>query len=328
MGWAIFLLFPIIFSPGPPLGGGQVLKPFLQREYAGYVLLIGYFYLNMYVLLPKFYFKKRYATLILLTLAVFVLATLLPTWLVPSQLIENRPMGPPPPQQEGSVLFEFSHTFFHFAVVAFVSLALAISNRWKKAEQEKLNAELSYLKAQINPHFLFNTLNSIYSLAIQKSDLTAPAVVKLSAMMRYVVSETHRDFVSLEKEITYIRHYIELQQLRFGASIQILFSVEGPAAGRQIAPLVLIPFVENAFKHGVNAEENSCIRIDIHTDEKMLRLEVLNKKVFVQHSGEPKSGLGIENTRNRLQLLYPGRHTLQIVDTESDFKVSLTLRLV
>lgn len=324
-GWAIFLVLPLLFAPGPPLSLDRLFSsPFMHRELVAYVLLIIFFYVNTLIFIPKFYFGKKYFIFFLLTFIAFLVTTL-----VPFLLIQVSP-GPasPPTHEENSILFEFGHNFFRFAVVTFISLALTISNRWKKAEQEKLNAELSYLKAQINPHFLFNTLNSIYSLAIQKSDKTAPAVVKLSAMMRYVVSEAHRDFVPLEKELNYIRSYIDLQQVRFGEAIQILFSIKGLMNGKQIAPLILIPFVENAFKHGVNAEEISSIKIDIRVEGNELHFEVFNNKVFIHKNDENKSGLGIENTRGRLQLLYPGRHTLRITDTKNDFLVLLTLHLI
>jgi LytS/YehU family sensor histidine kinase len=145
-------------------------------------------------------------------------------------------------------------------------------------------------------------------------------------MMRYVVSESNRDFVPLDKELSYIRNYVELQQLRFGEAVQLLFFVHGNAGSSKIAPLILIPFVENAFKHGINAEESSCIRISIDIDNNELRLEVFNNKVFVRRE-EEKSGLGIENTRGRLHLLYPNRHSLVITDTEESFSVLLTIRL-
>lgn len=224
-------------------------------------------------------------------------------------------------------MFKPGNVFLLFLIVFFLSLMLRISGRWKQTEKEKMGAELAYLRAQINPHFLFNTLNSIYSLAIVKSDYTASAIVKLSAMMRYVINEAHQDFVSLEKEISYIRSYIELQQIRFGDSIKISFEVRGQTQGKSIAPLILISFVENAFKHGVNAEENSDIRILVDISDLTLRLEVSNNKVFVQSTDETKSGLGIENTRSRLQLLYPSAHTLSIHDNEKDFKVILELKL-
>lgn len=327
-GWVLFLVIPILFSPAPGLSMDMFGKGYMQRELVACALLIGYFYLNTNILLQQFYFNGKYTLYILIIVGCFVVTTM-----VPFLLFQIHP--PPPPDgaapmprkpEEGSILFEFGHNLFRFCVVTFVSLTLKISNRWKRAEQEKLNAELSYLKAQINPHFLFNTLNSIYSLAIQKSDLTPSAVVKLSSMMRYVVSESNRDFVLLDKELSYIRNYVELQQLRFGEAVQLLFFVHGNAGNSKIAPLILIAFVENAFKHGINAEESSCIRISIDIDHHELRLEVFNNKVFVRRE-EEKSGLGIENTRGRLQLLYPNRHSLVITDTEESFSVLLTIRL-
>jgi hypothetical protein len=327
-GWVLFLVIPILFSPAPGLSMDMFSKGYMQRELVACILLIGYFYLNTNILLQQFYFNRKYTVYILVIIGCFIVTTMVPFLLFQ--------IGPPPPPagvnpmprkpETGSILFEFGHNLFRFSVVTFVSLTLKISSRWKQAEQEKLNAELSYLKAQINPHFLFNTLNSIYSLAIQKSDVAPSAIVKLSSMMRYVVSESNRDFVPLDKELSYIRNYVELQQLRFGEAVQLLFFIHGNAGSRKIAPLVLIPFVENAFKHGINAEDRSCIKISIDIDNDELRLEVFNNKVFVRRD-EEKSGLGIENTRGRLQLLYPNRYSLVITDTQESFSVLLTIRL-
>lgn len=193
--------------------------------------------------------------------------------------------------------------------------------------RDKLDAELSYLKAQINPHFLFNTLNSIYSLALQKSDDAANAVVKLSGMMRYVLTESQRESVSLEKEINYIKDYVELQKLRLGNAVRLDFNISGNAAQKQIAPLLLIPFIENAFKHGVNAEENSEIKIEINVTESAVNLFVKNNKVNVDNTTDVKTGLGVENTKNRLILLYPDKHHLTIDDNPLSFAVSLSINI-
>jgi LytS/YehU family sensor histidine kinase len=238
------------------------------------------------------------------------------------------PYGKPPHNQpEGDVFIDVNQKIFPFLVVIFFSLILRVSSRWRETEREKMNAELSYLKAQINPHFLFNTLNSIYSLAIMKSDETPTAVVKLSGMMRYVLSEATTDFVSLEKEIIYIKNYIDLQKIRFGESISLEFSINGTTNGKKIAPLILISFIENAFKHGINAEEDSVIRIKINITAEELFLNVFNKKVAVHISEENKSGLGVENTRNRLELLYSKRHKLSIYDAEEQYLVELSIIL-
>jgi LytS/YehU family sensor histidine kinase len=289
--------------------------------------MIVFFYVNLYVLIPKFYFKRKYIHFYVIVFVCFLSVTLIPYLLI--QVHPNPPgaLGPPPPPEGKSIIFEFGHNFFSFFVIIFVSLTVKISDRWMQSERERLNAELSYLKAQINPHFLFNTLNSIYSLAIEKSDATATAVVKLSGMMRYVVSEAHHDLVPLEKEISYIQNYIALQRIRFGDAIRLSFTVAGDTHGRKIAPLILIPFVENAFKHGVNAEENSEIKIMIDIKGTILYLEVHNNKVSVVKTEDMQSGVGIENTRNRLKLSYPDNHVLSIHENENDFVVSLMLNL-
>lgn len=223
------------------------------------------------------------------------------------------------------ILFEMGHQFFLFAATLLLSLTIKINGRWRKTEKEKLNAELSYLKAQINPHFLFNTLNSIYSLSIIKSDKTSEAVVKLSGMMRYVLSEAHQERVPLDKEIMYITHYIELQQIRLGNTVQLEYTVQGDMIGKEIAPLILISFVENAFKHGVNAEENSAISIQLKAEVDHFYMEVKNNKVKSVISIEEESGLGIENTKNRLNLLYPNKHELNIQDDGKQFSVILKI---
>jgi LytS/YehU family sensor histidine kinase len=237
---------------------------------------------------------------------------------------------PPMPdrQLELPIIFEFGHNLLRFLVVFFISLTMSVSAQWQKTQQEKMKAEVSFLKAQINPHFLFNTLNSIYSLALLKSDKTADAIVKLSEMMRYVINEADKDFVSLEKEITYINDYIVLQENRFGKSINLSFSVTGDLRGKKIAPLILITFVENAFKYGVNAEDDeSVISIKIAVVGSELIMDVANKKVVVQLNMTEQSGKGIRNAKERLNVLYPSSYILTINDTPEDFSVSLRLLL-
>lgn len=240
----------------------------------------------------------------------------------------DRYHGPGPQHQVSrSLLLDVSHQVFLFLAVVFFSLILRINYRWRQTEKEKLNAELSYLKAQINPHFLFNILNTIYSFAIEKSDQTGTAVIKLSQMMRYVISDAGDHLVPLSREIDYLSNYVELQKMRFGDSVPLSFTVSGKVAGQLIAPLILISFVENAFKHGVNAAENTDIRITVNVDEKQLYFTTFNNKVTVNDMQDTAGGLGIENTRKRLQLLYPGRHTLKIRDEKDYFEVSLSLQL-
>lgn len=220
---------------------------------------------------------------------------------------------------------EISHTIFLFLMVLFFSIMIKVINRLKQTEEQRLYAELSNLKAQINPHFLFNALNSIYSLSLEKSDLAPDAIIRLSGMMRYVIYEAGKEWVPMDSEITYVRDYIALQKTRFGHSVDLTFTVTGNAQGRHIAPLVLIPFVENAFKHGVNPEENSIIRIEITIEESQLSLRVFNHKVHVQRYDANGGGIGLDNTRKRLDIIYPGQHTLYIKETPTDYTVLLIL---
>lgn len=340
-GCILFLSLPFLFSPDRQQGFFSVIKnPGYFNDLFRYGLLIVFFYLNYYFLIPRVYFSKKYFLYFLLILLCFFIIHSLPQMLS----VHNQPFAPrpdnlmpdrfmPPPQNKPMMRkpqgewFSLRQNIFLFLAIFFFSLVLRISYRWREVEKEKSDRELSYLKAQINPHFLFNTLNSIYALAINKSDETATAIVKLSGMMRYVLSDAAQEYVSLGKEINYLQDYIELQELRFGKAIHLDFFVEGDFAGKKIAPLLLIAFVENAFKYGVNAEEDTQIHISIIVKNEILTMKVYNHKVKTNVIDIDKHGVGIENTKNRLRLLYPAKHTLEIKNTAKDFDVLLTLNL-
>ncbi len=339
IGCVVFLAFPILFSPDLSTTFEFIKVGGFQRDFLFFSLLILFFYFNYFFLIPKFYFRKRHLLFYLLSALCFLFIFLLPL----SIIAPTHFMGPPPghlfsPEHYGD--FDFPHPFRHFLfqelrmrffqffIVFIFSLMLRINNRWKRSEQEKLNTELSFLKAQINPHFLFNTLNSIYSSAIEeKAKSTASAIVKLSGLMRYVISEGNTDFVSLGKELNYISDYIELQKIRLVNTIQLSYTITGSTEGKKIAPLILIPFIENAFKHGVNPEEASSITVNIEIIGNQLILQVNNKKVYHRPSMDRPSGLGIENTKSRLQLSYPHKHKLSITNDAKDFLVLLQIDL-
>jgi len=332
LGSIIFLSLPILFSPDFNQQHTIVdlfnVKPFL-RPFTATCLLLAFFYANYYVFIPKFYITKKYVLFLLVICISFLIILLIPEIFIVGKKIEpiNQHMLPHPgPPKKPFGLF-INHHLFQFLGVFTFSLLLKIRERLKQTETEKANAELSYLKAQINPHFLFNTLNSIYSLAILKNEKTADAVVKLSDMMRYVLNDSNANFVDLEKELSYISNYIELQRMRLTPNVKLSYLCEGNIYDKKIAPLVLIPFIENAFKHGVNSEENSDIDIKITITDSNLTLNVKNNCVSTNNNTLNKSGLGIENTKQRLNLLYPKSHVLNIREQNNYFIVSLSLNI-
>lgn len=207
-----------------------------------------------------------------------------------------------------------------------VSILIQATNRLRRMENDQLQAELGQLKAQIQPHFLFNTLNSIYALAIRNDERTADTIVKLSDFLRYMIRDAHRDKVPLATEVNYIANYIELQQARLRDAVQVDYRLDGQPEGLLIAPLLLSSFIENAFKYGVNPEEESPIRIHLQVRENTVRLAVANRKVQVSQL-EESTGIGLRNTRERLRLTYPGAHELTIDDSNDEFKVNLFLDL-
>lgn len=332
-------------------------NPHEQRNLVSYLLTIAFFYTNYYVLIPKLFFKRKYIFYGLCSVGCFLLidGTLvvinrqgrdqLAMRQGPPLSIDSMDRMPPPPfpgedrppfppdhfpesgPQRAGLPSELSQTFFLTLVGFLLALALRINNRWRETEREKIQTELSYLKAQINPHFLFNTLNSIYSLAIIESPPTADAIVKLSSFLRYVIQESQKDQVSLRNELEYIGQYIALQRLRLGDTAQVNFTVDGNANGKQIAPLLLISFIENAFKYGVSPEEPSAIQVNISIQDNGLRCYVVNKKVRLFQPTAVASGIGLTNTKARLQLLYPDRHQLIIDDKPARFTVDLAIIL-
>lgn len=344
----VFLLFPFFSSPDFPHIRIILGNPNGLREVVSHILLLGFFYLSYSYLIPRYYFRQRY-----FLFYTWIVACALVIFFVLFGLLDKARSHQGPPERERithtqlpspgaadrsarhegprhtnilrTIFFDYS--LYLLLIVLFISLLLKNNQRWRKLQQEKLETELSYLKAQINPHFLFNTLNSIYSLAIEKSDYTATAVVKLSGMMRYLISESGKHFVSLEKEIACISDYIELQQFRLGATVKIRYALQGNYKGREIAPLLLITFVENAFKYGVNPEEYSEIFTGIYITDDVLTLKVENNKVTTRMHGVEHAGLGISNTQGRLEMLYPGKHELAISEDDEKFKVHLVIHL-
>ncbi|MRG46066.1 hypothetical protein GFS24_13135 [Chitinophaga sp. SYP-B3965] len=218
-------------------------------------------------------------------------------------------------------------------LMLFMSGFIKIALEWFKSEKQRealkvanLNAELKFLKSQINPHFLFNSLNTIYSLAHSRSPETEHALVKLSTILRYMIYQSNGDKVMLENELRYLQDYIDIQRLRMARNIPVEFKVEGDPSGLEIAPMLLIPFVENAFKHGISYTESAFIdiRLDIRTNG-TLHLIVRNS-LFKQRVSE-KGGVGLNNVLKRLSLLYTDAHTITVREHGDEFIADLKIAL-
>jgi two-component system, LytTR family, sensor histidine kinase AlgZ len=202
--------------------------------------------------------------------------------------------------------------------------------RQKNVENERLTAELNFLKAQINPHFLFNTLNNLYYLAYTQSSKTTEVIAKLSQMMRYMIYDSNYPKVPLSKEIEYMENYISLERLRLNDQIPITFKVEGGnPQDFLIAPLIFITFLENAFKHGVsNNHPKAWVKVSIHLRENECVYRVENSKIpFAKPEAGQKSGIGLQNVNRRLQLSYPEKHTLSVEEGNDHYSVQLNIKL-
>ncbi|MES2265500.1 MAG: sensor histidine kinase [Bacteroidota bacterium] len=222
-------------------------------------------------------------------------------------------------------------SLFLFLMIMALSTAIKTVQQWQLTEQrvlsaeaEKASAELSFLKAQINPHFLFNTLNNIYTLAVTNNENTAESIMKLSNIMRYVTDDVTLDFVPLQSEVDCVEDYIALQRLRLGNKTKVYFKAEGTIAQQKIAPLLLMTFVENVFKYGVSKQHESSIDINLMVTAETLTFMCINP-IFERKENIERTGIGISNTKQRLQHLYPGKHTLNITDDNNKFTVILTL---
>lgn len=241
---------------------------------------------------------------------------------------EDPPGHPRMSLPAGTLLLPVKLTIFFLlgSISTLISISVQTASRLRQVENDQLQAELRQLKAQIHPHFLFNTLNSIYALAIRNDERTADTVVKLSAFMRYNIRDAQRDKVLLSKEIDYIGNYIDLQKARLRDAVTVDYQLTGKPKQLDIAPLLLFSFIENAFKYGVNPEEESLIQVLITIQGSRLNMEVVNNKVQISQL-EPSTGIGLRNARDRLRLIYPDTHELTIDETPTRYHVTLRLTL-
>ena len=296
------------------------------------ILLFGaFFYFNYFVLLPSLFKKKKF---FLAVLSWFGLSLLfvgvrfgLQEWLFPKYLGFCNYCYADYSRQWG--IYLVNNFFQAISYLIMGGTMIWFADHWIKSERQKISlqkekiaAERSMLQAQVSPHFLFNSLNNIYSMVYHQSEHSLTAIQKLSGMMRYMTTESSRELVPLSSEITYLEDYIQLQRYRNKHTF-VNFSIAGNREDKYIAPLLLIAFVENVFKHGIVAEPGHPVNIQLSIGENSLQFGVRNT---INHDAkDPVSGIGLNNIRNRLLLQYPGQHLLNIKTEGEQFMVNLEL---
>jgi LytS/YehU family sensor histidine kinase len=288
-------------------------------------------YLNYFIFLPRFLERKKVGRYLLEFSIPFAFVMVLRVHLQ-RYLVDG---------YTHKVDYFYSNTFVVQAVATTLFIVIFVGmlrfakdwfefeSRQKAVENEKLTAELNFLKAQINPHFLFNTLNNLYYLAYSKSENTTEVIAKLSQMMRYMIYESNHAKVLLSREIEYMQNYISLERLRLNNQIPIKLDIEGNIEDVWITPLIFITFLENAFKHGVtNNSSAAWVKVSIRIQNKECIYIVENSKIVnAQVDNGGKSGIGLQNVQRRLELSYPGQYQLQVEDKADRYFVQLNLRL-
>lgn len=325
--WVLLFSLPYLLRPSlnDSRPANQEPAHVILRYVLNDLIYVGFFYLTAGFLIPQFIYKRKYKQFAAIILASFI-AILFITWLIFFIFLKS---GQQPFNFRGHILFNF---FFFLFMLAAGTAYRMIKDRaradriGREKENENLKTELSLLRSQASPHFMFNVLNNMVALARKKSDLLEPSLLKFSSLMRYMLYDADEEKVPLEKEIEYLHSYIDLQQQRFGKNVQVIVDLQTPKDNYEIEPMLLIPFVENAFKHGTGLVEGAVIKIQLKVENNKLDFNVQNK--YDPSSAEVKdktSGIGLANVKRRLNLLYGRKHSLLIAQKDNLFTVSLQL---
>jgi len=348
LAWTIILGIPLYFFKRWDVG-----QDFILVYYIGNIINGIIFYINYLILVPKYFFgshKYKYylSVIFLLTFLYFISdrSNELVFRYVPGRNnieeinkpeSERREIPPPKPDDpHGRPPFREMHLFnymFTSIFLVFFSVGMRVLERHsqteklqKELEKEKLNSELAFLKNQISPHFFFNTLNNIYSLISINAEDSQKAVLRLSKLMRYLLYDSEHGNTKLSNEIDFMNNYIDLMKLRISDKISLTVSFPETYEDINIAPLIFIPFIENAFKHGISYREKSFIDISMTAVNKLLKFRCINSCVKSREENESgHSGIGLENVTKRLNLLFPGKHDLKINKSETEFEVLLQI---
>jgi len=346
--WAILLGIPLYFFQRWDVGNDFIWLYYLGNIFNGII-----FYSNYLILVPRFFFRspkyKYYLSVLILLTCLYFASDQTDKYVfkhVPGrgnveqilkQRAETKELGPPDHGKDfGRPPFQEMHLFNYIGTalfLIFLSIGMRVLERssqteklQKELEKEKLNSELAFLKNQISPHFFFNTLNNIYSLISINAEDSQKAVLKLSKLMRYLLYDSEHGDTKLSNEIDFMNNYIDLMKLRMNNKISLSIAFPEKYEDVNIPPLIFIPFIENAFKHGISYREKSFIDISMTIKEKSILFRCVNSVLKVRVENEPgHSGIGMENVTKRLNLLFPDRHELQINESDKEFEVLLQI---
>ncbi len=303
----------------------------LEASYLPSRLLLVYF--NYFMLLPRFLLKRKIEKYIGYTLITIIIATTIQRVL--SFYLINPLIFPDWEQGVFLQAYRIAQAGMIITSPMIFLIGMTVVIRWagseKKIQQlarEKVETELKYLRNQVNPHFFFNTLNNLYGLAQEKSDKTPEVVLKLSELMSYMLYETNKPLIQLGREIDYIRNYIALEEQRYEDRFSCNLSIKGEVNKVKVPPVLMLPFVENAFKHGINKEsEGAWMNIDLRVEKEKLYFVVENSLAAQKKVDTQKGGLGIKNVERRLELLYPNGHTLNHGPGSDKYRIELMIDL-
>lgn len=289
-------------------------------------------YFNLLYLIPNYLTKKRFMTYsaLLILFAIFITPI--------KMMVFYLKFSGMPELQKGLLEGDFYYFMVAFLIAATATIYKIVTD-WvsylrdkQELETQTMQSELRFLKSQINPHFLFNTLNNLYALTLKKSDQAPEIVIKLSEMMRYMLYDCNERRVQLSKEVAYLNNYLDLERLRQGKAASINFTVIGEIGEQTIAPLLFIPFLENSFKHGLNNQINQGGYVNIQLEIKgdCVHFHIENskpEKVPLPDPSRRSGGIGLVNVHRRLNLMYPDKYDLKIADTPNTYAVDLKIEL-
>lgn len=294
--------------------------------------LVASVYLNLKWFFPYFFKKRKfayYAILLMVSCILFSFA---------NQFVFNNVVDYIFPGYYFISVYSFFDLLKFHTVYAIIALLLKVALEWFTQEdakykltiieKEKAEIELKVLRAQVNPHFLFNSLNVLYSLVLKKSDESPDAIIKLSDILRYVIYDSNKDYVTLKEEIKLISDYLSLQKFRIDSNSKVDFKFDVKDGNLKIAPMLILPLVENSFKHGIKGDiDQTYVEIYLKANQDEIRFEIENNKgISEQIEKDEHSGIGLSNIKNRLNLIYPNKHVFELKENDSFFQIKLIIR--